>query len=181
MKLGPTAGAGAIPDPAASGAGWTAPSLGLVPAMEPIPTKLCRQRHANDPDADRCRLCDHPFDGAAAVIDVPPAVVGRLLLEDGTAIDVVADLAIGRSPRGDGGRDTLTVAGSQVSRQHLVVEVRGWELYARDCDSTNGTFVTRRGERGRRRVSGDEAVPVRIGDALHFGSRQALVVPARPR
>ncbi len=104
--------------------------------------------------------------------------MARLLFEDGTAVEVADDLMIGRSPVSEGLRATLTVNGRQVSRQHLVLEIRGWRLYARDWGSTNGSFLTRRGERGRRRISTEDGVPLRIGDSIHFGSRQALV--ARP-
>ncbi len=99
-------------------------------------------------------------------------------MEDGTAVEIADDLMVGRHPVGDHSLDTLTVTGRQVSRRHLMLEVRGWDLYVLDCESTNGTFLTRRGTRGRRRVPSDEGLGVRIGDSIHFGSRQALVVPS---
>lgn len=123
--------------------------------------------------------CQFQFTGAAEVISMPPQIVAKLLLEDGTAVDLADDLLIGRSPLGDGATDTLTVAGRQVSRRHLLLETDGWQLCVKDCDSTNGTFLSRRGERGRRRVPSDESIVIRIGDSIHFGSRQALVVRAR--
>ena len=174
-------GTAAVPDHRAQPGGGHPVPLRAVGGPAPIPTKRCPAGHPNNPDGDRCRVCDQPFHGAAEVVAVAPVALARLLLEDGTAIDVVTDLAIGRSPHGGGAADTLTVTGPQVSRRHLLLEARGWQLTVRDCGSTNGTFLTRRGERGRRRVPEDQAIPIRIGDALHFGSRQALVVqpPAR--
>lgn len=160
-------------------AGRSEPRLESVPGAPAIPTKLCHDLHPNNPDEPICRVCDRAFSGATEVVAAAPAVVARLLLEDGSAVDVADTMMIGRSPIGDDRIDTLTVTGRQVSRRHLVLEARGWQLYVRDCDSTNGTSLTRRGEKGRRRVPSDEAIPVRIGDSIHFGSRQALVVQAR--
>ncbi len=149
-----------------------------------IATKLCPAEHPNNPDTANCVVCLQAIATTAPVVDMTPRPVARLLLEDGTGIDVADRLTIGRSPvatseaRRDE-TDTLTVDGRQVSRRHMTLEVKGWQLLIRDADSTNGTFLARRGERGRRRVPIERAIPVRIGDAIHFGSRQALVVHAR--
>jgi pSer/pThr/pTyr-binding forkhead associated (FHA) protein len=149
-----------------------------VPASPPLAAKCCAADHPNDPDAESCWICGNPFHGAATLVERTPGTLARLLFEDGTAVEVADDLMIGRSPVSEGLRATLTVNGRQVSRQHLVLEIRGWRLYARDWGSTNGSFLTRRGERGRRRIPTEDGVPLRIGDSIHFGSRQALV--ARP-
>lgn len=151
-------------------------ALRPVPPLHGIPAKRCPDGHPNDPEAVTCRLCDHPIDVAVSVVDLQPGPLGRLLLEDGTATALVADLTVGRCPPDDEAPDTLVVVGRQVSRVHFAVEVRGWRLGVRDRGSTNGTFITRRGERGRRRVPEDRSVPLAIGDAIHFGARQALVV-----
>lgn len=157
------------------------PRLALRAVAEPLPlpTKLCPDGHPNNPDGETCMDCQFRFAGAAEVTTMAPRPVARLLLEDGTAVDVVDDLLIGRSPIDNYALDTLTIAGRQVSRRHLLLKTVGWQLRIQDCDSTNGTFLSRRGERGRRRVSSECSVPVRIGDSIHFGSRQALVVRAR--
>ena len=149
-----------------------------VPTNQPLAAKCCSADHPNDPEAESCWVCDDLFRGAATLVERIPGTLARLLFEDGTAVEVADDLMIGRSPVSEGLRATLTVNGRQVSRQHLVLEIRGWRLYARDCGSTNGSFLTRRGERGRRRIPTEDGVPLRIGDSIHFGSRQALV--ARP-
>ena len=156
----------------------TGPTLALrpVPAPESIPAKRCPDGHPNDPEATECRLCFGPIEAAASVVDLPPQGLARLLMEDGTAVELIENLSIGRCPPEHGPTDALTVSGRQVSRHHLAIEVRGWRLLIRDLGSTNGTFVTRRGERGRRRVPEDRSVPLQIGDSLHFGDRQALVV-----
>lgn len=151
-------------------------ALRVVSPPPPLPTKLCPAGHPSNPDSERCMDCNHPFDEATEIISREPGPVARLLLEDGTGVDLVNDLLIGRSPMDSDGGDTLTVTGRQVSRKHLQLSIDGWMLRIQDCDSTNGTFLSRRGERGRRRVGSDAATPVRIGDSIHFGSRQALVV-----
>lgn len=167
-------------EPATDGAAdQEAPRLALRPVPEPdgIPSKRCPDQHPNDPEATVCRLCARPLDVAASIVDLPPEPLARLLLEDGTAIDLVENLLIGRCPPAEGhDADVLAVAGRQVSRLHLLIEVRGWRLGIRDQGSTNGTFVTRRGERGRRRVPEDRPIPLGVGETVHFGDRQALVV-----
>lgn len=160
-------------------------ALRPVPQPDAIPAKRCPVGHPNDPEAVDCRLCDRRLDPAAGVVDLVPRTLARLLLEDGTAVEVVESLAVGRCPEpegtgGDGDRhrdggESLTVSGRRVSRIHFGIEVRGWRLLIRDRGSTNGTFLVRRSERGRRRVPEDRPVPLRIGDTIHFGGRQALV------
>ncbi len=155
------------------------PQLALrpVPAPDGVPAKRCPDGHPNDPEATVCRLCHHRLDQAASIVDLPPEALARLLLEDGTAIDLIDDLVIGRCPPGDDGtRTPLVVSGRQVSRCHLSIEIRGWRLLIRDQGSTNGTFISRRGERGRRRVPEDRSIPLGVGETVHFGDRQALVV-----
>ena len=109
-----------------------------------------------------------------------PGTIFRLIFEDGTAIEVADNIVVGRSPIGDDIVDTLTVDDPQVSRQHFVLEAKGWQLSLRDRDSMNGTFLSRRGKRGRVRVSSEAAIPVQAGDTIHFGSRQALIVDIGP-
>lgn len=170
---------GAMDTESAPDPGDEQPALRAVTPPAPLPTKLCPNGHPSNPNSGSCMDCQHEFQGAAEIINMAQRPVAKLLLEDGTAVDIADDLVIGRSPIGDDLLDTLTVTGRQVSRRHLLLKTKGWELQVQDCDSTNGTFVSRRGERGRRRVTTDDPMPIRIGDSLHFGSRQALVVRAR--
>ena len=157
--------------------------LRQVPDLLRIPTKLCPEGHPNDPGSEACRICERGFDAATELIDMAPVALARLIFEDGTAVDLAGELTIGRCPLDVNPMligDTLTVSGSQVSRQHLVVRARGWRLTVQDLDSTNGTYLARAGKRGRRRVGVEEATALRVGDTLHFGGRQALVMDARP-
>lgn len=153
-------------------------TLATVPAGPTVPAKVCRAGHPNDPDADRCWICHDRFDPAAQLVHRSPGVLARLLFEDGTAVAVADDILIGRCPPADGALATVAITGPQVSRRHLMVRIQGWRLYVSDCESTNGTFLTRPGDRGRRRIPAGGGVALRIGDLLHFGSRQARV--ARP-
>ena len=155
-------------------------ALRPVPPLDGIPAKRCPAGHANDLEAMQCRLCGQAIGVATPIVDVPPEPLARILLEDGTAVDLDTDLLIGRSPSAENGTETLTVAGRQVSRRHLLIEVRGWRLRVRDVESTNGTFLSRQGERGRRRIPDGVTAPVHLGDTIHFGSRQALIVAYAP-
>ena len=155
------------------------PALRVVTDPTPIATKFCPKHHPNNPETERCTVCQVDLRAVSTVVDMTPHPVARLLLEDGSAIDLVGTILIGRSPDHEAGSDTLTVTGRQVSRVHFVLDVSGWQLQIRDADSTNGTFVVRQGERGRRRVPTDSSLAVQVGDTIQFGSRQALVVHAR--
>jgi hypothetical protein len=217
---GPPPPKGSPPDTAPPGAARSTPApltplaLRPVPSLSAIPSKVCSDGHPNDPDASLCRLCQEDLGVATLVQDVPPEPLGRLLLEDGSGVELVDDLVVGRHPErpdpnpGPGPQpsaalpaasppstpqppasdrvdlavdsEPLTVSGRQVSRRHFAIEVRGWRLHIRDLGSTNGTFVTRRGERGRRRIPEDRSIELWVGDTIHFGERQALVVAIRP-
>ena len=149
--------------------------LHTVSPPKPIATKFCSRRHPNNPDSDTCGVCRTALDRATPVVDLSPRPVARLLLEDGTSLEVGDRLTVGRSPIATD-HDTLTVAGRRVSRQHFSLDVEGWQLTIQDAGSTNGTFLARTGERGRCRVPTDRSIAVAVGDTIHFGTRQMLVV-----
>jgi hypothetical protein len=153
------------------------PTLASRPpsVLQGVPARRCSHGHPNDPEVDRCLTCGETIDLDAPVEDVRPTPVARLVIDDGTALDLDADLVVGRAP--DGRSPQLTVEGPQVSRSHLLLSARGWRLMVRDLGSTNGTFLQRLGARGRRRVPEDRSIPVAVGDHLHFGGRRATVVP----
>ncbi len=156
------------------------PHLTAVPSIESIATKCCGDGHPNNPDVRVCRICGVTFRPTTKIVQMTPGAIFRLIFEDGTAIEIADDIVVGRSPIDDNVVDTLTVDDPQVSRQHFVLEALGWQLSIRDCGSMNGTYLSRRGKRGRVRVSPDMAIPVQAGDTVHFGSRQALIVDIGP-
>lgn len=156
------------------------PHLSAVPSAESIATKCCADGHPNNPDVSVCRICGVAFRPTTQIVQMTPGAIFRLIFEDGTAIEIADDIIVGRSPVNDEVIDTLTVDDPQVSRQHFVLEARGWQLAIKDCKSMNGTFLSRRGKRGRVRVSTETGIPVQAGDTVHFGSRQALIVDIGP-
>lgn len=71
-------------------------------------------------------------------------------------------LRVGREPGGD-----VVLADTQASRRHLFVWVQDGQVYLRDEDSTNGTWI------GERRVTGVE--PIGPGEVIRVGSTHLRV------
>ncbi len=77
---------------------------------------------------------------------MPRPSLGRLQFDDGELIELDRELLIGRNPDRDTDPDRAALRrvkalGDKVSRSHLQVRFRGWDVLVEDCGSTNGTFV----------------------------------------
>jgi FHA domain len=129
MKL-PSAGSG---DQPAGRTGW-------------LPAALCASRHANPPEAERCRVCGADLSGAAHEWIERP-VLGRLRFDrDFGVVDVTGPMVIGRKPRadkvpGDAVPQMVTIADNDVSKSHLQITVEGWHVIVTDLQSTNKTWA----------------------------------------
>lgn len=74
-------------------------------------------------------------------------------------LTVSDSLSVGR------GSDNDVVLGSkQVSRNHAVLSVLDGQLYVKDLDSSNGTFIN------EKRVEGNQSIPVQVADTIGFAS-----------
>lgn len=84
-------------------------------------------------------------------------------------LTVTDSLSIGR------GSDNDVVLGSkQVSRNHAVLSVLDGQLYVKDLDSSNGTFVN------DQRLEGNKSTPLQVEDTLGFASfRFQVSAPVR--
>ncbi|KZX58770.1 hypothetical protein A3709_17385 [Halioglobus sp. HI00S01] len=65
----------------------------------------------------------------------------------------------------------FTATSRKTSRLHAVMERRDRQLYLRDTDSTNGTYVS------RRRLRGEE--PLYHGDVVHFTDFEVRLIRER--
>ncbi|PJX27411.1 peptide-binding protein [Psychrobacter sp. L7] len=84
-------------------------------------------------------------------------------------LTVTDSLSVGR------GSDNDVVLGSkQVSRNHAVLSVLDGQLYVKDLDSSNGTFVN------DQRLEGNKSTPLQVEDTLGFASfRFQVSAPVR--
>ena len=129
-----------------------------------------------------CAECEAPLrPGADAIVHVPRPSLGRLQFDDGELIDLDHDLLIGRNPDRDTDPERAALrrvkaAGDKVSRSHLEVRLRGWDVLVVDCGSTNGTFVVP--HPGGQVVGLEPARPqlVEPGAVVYFGSRSFTVL-----
>lgn len=106
-----------------------------------------------------------------APLPAPP----RLVISDGTTVELRQPVRIGRAPNANGAPDEVllvTVRSPQqdISRSHLEVDVQGGQLVVTDLHSTNGTTVTRpEATGGPERLPSGESVPLPMGSLLDIG------------
>jgi pSer/pThr/pTyr-binding forkhead associated (FHA) protein len=75
----------------------------------------------------------------------------------------VAQFVIGRDPQCN-----LRPASAMISKRHCAISIKGGEVFLRDFDSTNGTFLNEEAVKGE--------VPVKDGDVLKVGPLSFKVV-----
>lgn len=135
----------ALPPPMTTGRYPSVDEVDSEVAGSPAPAveaRFCVDGHANPVLADVCRTCasDLPVGGENHSILRPS--LGALVLEDGQRLPLTTGYVFGRTPT-TVGDDTIAwpLAGDGVSRQHLHIELRGWDVLVHDLGSTNGTIV----------------------------------------
>ena len=103
-------------------------------------------------------------------------------LPAGARVDITETVLIGRAPQPQPGDNNPTLMpvpspNSDISRTHVKVSARDWEVVASDLHSTNGTMLIAPGEQPRRLVAG-ESVVVPIGSILDLGDGAQVTVSA---
>jgi len=108
----------------------------------------CPAWHSNPPSAATCRTCGAPVEAQLTVI-IPRPSLGWLLFNDDRRVQLHTSVFVGRTggEPGDLGEEVQIVAVAdhhgKVSRRHLLVRIRDWEVLAVDLHSTNGTWIQR--------------------------------------
>lgn len=106
----------------------------------------CDNGHLNPPQQPTCRSCG----GAVPPQDplrVPRPPLGRLVLPDGQQVLLDRSVILGRRPEAIPGGETwphlveLPADRTHLSRQHLLLELDGWQVVARDLGSRSGTVL----------------------------------------
>lgn len=164
------------PEPEADGATVLEDDIAAThePSGSPddVAAVFCVAGHANAPGARVCRLC------RAAVEETEPTRIPRPVLagvqtNSRDFMDIVTGVLIGRAPdvtQGPPGTAALRVTSpsSDISRSHLLLTTRDWNVYATDLRSTNGTMVLPVGE-APFALSEGATVQVEIGTVLDLG------------
>ncbi|MDO5681791.1 MAG: FHA domain-containing protein [Propionibacteriaceae bacterium] len=131
----------------------------IEPAPLPPPTpigggqvlaRVCAQGHPNPPERATCRVCD--IDLAGAPQQIPQPIVGRAVLASREVIELDRPVVFGREPQSkrgttDGATARLVaLAGNHISRNQVRLSPEGWQVYAVELRSKNGTLLHRFGE-----------------------------------
>lgn len=140
---------------------------------------VCALGHPNPQGIPACRVCRQPVDNANPRLVHRP-VLAQLVTAGGARVELIDTVLIGRAPSaqaGDGNPILLPVPSpnSDISRTHLKVAVRNWEIIATDLHSTNGTMVVRPGQAPVRMVPGSP-VTVEPGTILDLGDGGVITV-----
>ena len=169
-------------------AGGTIFSTGLAATHKPAPQNEprqdpqvlavpCTNGHANAPGSRACRICQAPVDSSNPRLIRRPLLAG-VHTNHGDFVDVVEGVVIGRAPdagKGPSGSYLLRVASpsSDISRNHLLVTTRDWNVHVTDLHSTNGTTVLPQGEAPFTLRDG-ASVQVELGTVLDLGDGVSL-------
>jgi hypothetical protein len=140
---------------------------------------VCSFGHPNPPGSPRCRRCGQPVDNANPRLVHKP-VMAQLITAGGARIELTDTVLIGRAPAaqaGDGNPILLPVPSpnSDISRTHLKVAVKDWDIVATDLHSTNGTMLVRPGQAPVRMMPGTP-VMVEPGTILDLGDGGVITV-----
>jgi hypothetical protein len=140
---------------------------------------VCSFGHPNPPGSPRCRRCGQPVDNANPRLVQRP-VMAQLITVGGARIELTDTVLIGRAPAaqaGDGNPILLPLPSpnSDISRTHLKLAVKDWDIVATDLHSTNGTMLVRPGQAPVRMMPGTP-VTVEPGTILDLGDGGVITV-----
>lgn len=131
--------------------GVHAPQPVAARGIEMVRGLRCRNGHHNNPRARLCSLCGDAMQNVSIFVghdgvlgemgERPP--LGILTLDDGHAYQIGHDTVMGRAPTQSS--DSMMVIAfpddDTMSREHLAIDLDGWNVFVRDLGSSNGTGV----------------------------------------
>lgn len=133
--------------------GWTVvagagrPSALRQPTGVTVPAVRCPAGHFTPPEQPLCRSCGAPVPPGQEPLRVPRPPLGSLLLADGQRVLLDRGAVLGRRPAPIPGGEPwphlieLPADLTHLSRRHLLVELDGWHVIARDLGSSAGTTL----------------------------------------
>lgn len=166
---------GVQPEPAAEAdapesSGQDSPGTGRPKVM----ARRCPNGHLNPSALADCEICGAALDFGDIVEEVDRPPLGTFVFDDGTRIDVLDSMVLGREPSVFSGADdlhyvTLSDEHGLMSRAHLEVRLHRWTVEIRDLGTANGTTVTT----GRSTVElrGDEYMAIEPGVIVTMASK----------
>ncbi len=113
------------------------------PGTALVTSRTCKNGHPNPPSRAVCALCEVFLPaGADAVDHVPQPSLGTLVFSNGLRVDLTGDIMVGRNPSRRGEHwIPVVLEGERLSRTHLTIRCRAWDVLVEDCGSHNGTVV----------------------------------------
>lgn len=119
-------------------------------AEETVLALVCGAGHPNRPHAVVCRVCGDSLAGRSAT-QVPRPTLGYVRCSTGERLPLGAPIIAGRTPRAARVHGTvlprlLALPYPHVSSNHVEIRIDGWNVFATDLDSRNGTFLLRQGD-----------------------------------
>jgi hypothetical protein len=141
---------------------------------------FCAWGHPNPPGTGYCRVC------TALVATQPPQLVPAPVLavlraSNGTTVDVVGSVLVGRAPASDRARVpdpallTVTSPSHDISRTHLEVFASGWDVGVTDLNSTNGTVLVAP-DASIRTMDPGETTLVELGTSLELADGISVLI-----
>ncbi|WP_026424754.1 FHA domain-containing protein [Actinokineospora inagensis] len=126
------------------GATRARPATAAAPTL--VPAIRCDSGHWNPPHAVACRVCGAGVPPQQPV-DIPRPTLGALRLSSGDLVQLDRGVLLGRAP--DVGSDQsvrphvvrLRSPDGDISRNHVEIRLLGWQVFAVDLGSRNGTVV----------------------------------------
>jgi len=139
---------------------------------------MCAYGHPNQPGAPQCRICGSNVDSHNPQLTSAP-VLAVIQTSDGERYELTRPMIIGRAPaRGERDGDVQLIKvmspNQDVSRNHLRIAAKGWQIEISDLNSTNGTLVTRPGSEPVE-LSG-ASMPVELGTTIDLGDGQIVTL-----
>ena len=160
------------------------PPTGRPDAAELLPTVLCPLGHASPPGTTTCPRCGSEL-AEQQPTPLPRPAMGALVLASGETVGVDRGVLVGRTPSWPGAAEDrphlvqLTSPLGDISRNHLEVTLRGWDVVATDLGSMNGTTVTGT-DGGTRELIAGEAAVLADGDRITIADGVDLLYRREP-
>lgn len=185
ISLGPDADllAGREPLPAIVPEPGTDDELQAEPGAVSVKGFRCPRDHHNRPGANYCCICGIRMgtNRTLILVDGPRPPLGVLVFDDGGSVPVRRDLVIGREPANDPlvkGDEAWPVQieddTQSLSRAHLRVILREWDVLVVDRGSSNGTLIRPGDGDAWERLSTEEPRLIATGARISMGERELV-------
>lgn len=166
-------------------AGESEPVQGEPEAGQPIPAdrvlisgRACPVKHVNHPEAQFCISCGRALNATAQLVDGPRPSLGSILFDDGPVHDLLVSTRVGREPQTGDGYNIIVIDSDDVSRQHLTIELREWDVLVVDDGSANNTFVQEFGRDEWRALTPKIPYPLQPGTSIRLGHTRQFMFQA---